>query len=191
MSQQLNLLYEDRRGVNPVVVALGAWGFVLLCLFAVWGINQLRLSAARESEAVAAQQLAEARAIIKKREDAKVALAGQIAALQPAANAAQQLLDRANGLGSWKGYASQFMTLANVTETGLWLTDVDISKSGKVIKLQGNALNNDIILRYSRSLNDAFADQGVKFTILEMTPQTSGKGSGSAPALSSTKFSIH
>ena len=198
MSQQLNLLTAERHGINPSFVALGSWGLVLLVLFAAWGVNQSRISSALEAEAVAAKELTDARALISRREDQKKSLLVELDAARPLAESARQLLTLADGLGNPGGYAEHFAAIAAVTGAGLWLTDIDIDRAGKSIKVEGLSLGNDAIMRFGHDLNAALAERGVKFVSLEISPQTvsagaPGAGSGMATAggvapLAVTKF---
>lgn len=192
MSQQINLLPREDHSVSPMVMVLIGWALVAGVVFAIWGVNQVRLAAAREAEAASALELKQAKATIQQRDDKAKELADEIEALRPYATAAKQLLDLAENLGSSKGYTAHFSTLASVTEEGLWLTKVDISKSGKNLQVAGHSLNNDAVMRYSRSLNTVFAEQGMQFTSIELTPQTAGPTSAGSPgaSLGSTKFVI-
>lgn len=190
MSQQLNLLTRERRAFNPLLIALVVWGLVLFGLAMLWTVDQVRLLNARDDEAAAAKQLRDARGVIQQREDARQALVSEIAATQPLANAARDLMTLAGNLGSTQGYADEFGILASVTEPDLWLTNVEIRDGGKAIKISGRALNNAAALNYGRNLNAAFAARGARFTTLEMAPVTIGKRDGGGPALTSTKFMI-
>ncbi|MDP1527219.1 MAG: hypothetical protein Q8M20_15540 [Rhodocyclaceae bacterium] len=188
MSQQLNLLSDDRQGVGPVAVALVVWALVVLGLFSLWGVNQFRLAGAREAEAVAARELTEARAVITQREDRSKALVAEIEALKPVSDAARQLLALADGLGKTQGYAEYFSVMAGAVEPNLWLTDVDIGQAGKTVRVEGYALDNGAIMRFGHNLNAVFAERGLKFVSLEMQPQTFGDKAAETPPVNATKF---
>ena len=198
MSQQINLLPREDHSASPAVIALIVWALVASGVFATWGVNQVRLAATREAEAASALELKQAKATIQQRDDQAKELAAEIEALKPYATAAIQLLGLAENLGSANGYSAHFSTLASVTEEGLWLTKVDISKSGKTLQVAGLTLSNDAVMRFSRSLNTVFADQGTQFTSIELTPQTVGAQASGSPGMSgdgrplliSTKFVI-
>ncbi len=189
MSQQLNLISEEQGGLNPAVLALIAWAVVVLALFAAWGVNQFRLTAAKASEVAAAIELKEAKATIKQREDTRAALAEEIGLLKPIADSARQFLSLTVGLGSAEGISSYFSTMAGVTEESLWLTKVEIA-GVKVRQIEGLSLNNDAVMRYSQHLNAVFADRGVQFSSVDLTSQAIGSPTSGKPLLTSTKFII-
>ena len=191
MSQQINLLADGRQGVSPIVVALSAWGLVLLMVFVAWGVNQFRLSDAREAEASAAREVQEGRAMIDKRDETKRGLDQEIAALRPVATAAGQLLTLAEGVGTPDGYIEQFALLAAATEPNLWVDSIRIERSGKSINVEGVALTNEAIMRFGQALNAAFAERGVQFTSVELQPlqaQGGAAASSSTPAVPATRF---
>lgn len=193
MSQQLNLLSRERRNVQAFTLALMIWGGIVLVLLAAWGGNQLRLSAAKEVETVAAREFDAARATVKQRDDKKAALLAEIEAIKPAGEAAGQLLQAASDLGNPKGFASYFMAMAGVTEEGLWLTGISVAKAGKSIRVEGQTLNTDAVMKYSRNLNAAFEDRQIKFSLLKIdlpTKKTVTAQGAMQSSLTSTRFEL-
>lgn len=188
MSQQINLLGKERMALSPALVAVSVWLLILVGIASVWSINQFRLSVAREAERVASSELSEARTLIKKREDTQAALKAEIAQLRPVAAAAQQFLLLAEALGSTQGYVPLFTTLANAVEDGLWLVGVNIKNSGKSLRIEGQSLSNDLVLRYGQRLNTDLADQGIRFANLEMASQTVGVPGPDKSTLNATRF---
>lgn len=190
MSQQLNLLKAESRALSPAAIALVIWGVIIGLLAAFWSVNLFRINATKESVAQVSAELEDAKRVIKERTSIKEKLESEIAALTPAANAAQLILNQAAELGTWTGYSAQFDALAQGVEPGLWLTELAVEKSGKKIKVSGASLSNEAVLRYSRSLNASFEQQGLAFTSIEMTPLTVEAKDGK-PAMTATKFTIH
>jgi len=188
MSQQLNLLPAEKLAISPGLLALLFLAAVICGVMALWGVNQFRLRAIEEKVAVAEADLRQTRAALQQRIDAKAALLARIEATRPLAAAAVELLKMTNELGNTTGFASQFTTLADATEDGLWLTRVDLAKS-KVTQVDGQSLNSDAVLRFTRNLNTLFASQNMQFTTVELTPQTLAPAAG-RPPLGSTKFVI-
>jgi len=71
-----------------------------------------------------------------------------------------------------EGYSPYFSTLATVREEGVWLTGVTVKEAGKSLQLSGQALDKDALLRYTRRVDAAFANEGIRLSALEMTMQT-------------------
>jgi hypothetical protein len=192
MSQQINLLVVKKIGVDSAWTASAALALFLLVLLGVWGVRQSDLAAAREAEAASALQLQHTQARLQALMQPQGAeVAAEIAALKPEADAAQKLLAQAGDLGSPQGYARYFSLLTTVAEDGLWLTGVTVEKAGKTVRISGHALHKESVLRYARRLNALFADDGVKFTGVEMSPLTAGKPGDLNPLLTAVAFKLY
>lgn len=199
MSQQLNLLPQTKSRHGPATVAVLILGVVALALFATWGVKRTMLAGARADEAASAAQLKEVSAQFEQRFRTRaVQINAEIEALKPRAAEAQQVILLAAGVGKPGGYSPYFSSLAAVREDGLWLSDVTVGQGGNSLQLNGQSLDKDAVLRYTRRLNAAFADSGVKLTTLDMTSQpfgaagtmgTAGASGNSAP-LTLIKFSL-
>lgn len=191
MRQQINLLPTERLGLSPALVAVLVWMAVLLAVGVAWGVNKLRLESARAVEAASARELAEAKSLLKFRAEQRTELEEQIKALGPLADSAEQFHGLVAGLGSQSGYLAVFDGVAGTVQEGLWLTRIDIGSGGKSIKVDGQSLTPDGVVRFSKGLNDAFEAQGVRFTAVEMTSQQASRaGAPGAVPISSTRFSI-
>lgn len=63
--------------------------------------------------------------------------------------------------------------LAGVSENGLWLTSIDLTKNGKGITLTGRALDQGSVMRYAEKLAARLSDDGIVFRGLDVSPQNS------------------
>ena len=192
MSQQINLLVRKRGGVGFELAALVALGLMLLLLLGYWAAGQRNVGKAQAAETASAQQLQVAQAQLQARvqQSANNTTRDEITSLKQRGEAAQQLLALMNDLGNSQGYGRYFSALGSISEEGLWLTNVTISKSGKVVNLSGRALRQESVMRYAQRLNALFADDGVQFTALEITPEASS-GQGSSATLATTAFKLY
>ncbi len=199
MSQQLNLLPQTKTRHSPATVALLILGVVVLALLAAWGVKRSMLAGARADEAASAAQLKDVSAQFEQRFRSRAAqINAEIEALKPRAAEAQQVILLAAGVGKPEGYSPYFSSLAAVREEGLWLSDVTVGQGGKSLQLSGQSLDKDAVLRYTRRLNAAFADAGIKLTTLDMTSQPFGAAgtmgmtgaSGNSAPLTLIKFSL-
>lgn len=173
MSQQLNLLPKTKANYSPALVALLILGMVILVLFATWGVKRSMLASARAEEAASAVQLKVVTAQLEERFRARSAqLNAEIEALRPRAAAAAQVLALAAGVGKPEGYSPYFSTLATVREEGVWLTGVTVKQAGKSLQLSGQSLDKDALLRYTRRVDAAFTNEGIRLSALDMTMQT-------------------
>jgi Tfp pilus assembly protein PilN len=201
MSQQLNLLPKAKTNYSPALAALLILGIVILVLFAIWGVKRSILASARAEEAASAVQLKVVTAQLEERFRARSAqLNAEIEALRPRAAAAEQVLALAAGVGKPEGYSPYFSALATVREEGVWLTGVTVNQAGKSLRLSGQSLDKDALLRYTRRVDAAFANEGIHLSALEMTMQTlvpaplpAGAGMAGAKGvpLNVIKFTLH
>ena len=190
MSRQINLLPRESTKLSPLGVASISLAAFMLALFAAYGVNGVRLAASRQAEAVAANESSRGKALIQSREDTKAELDAKIGALRPIAESAADFLRLTENLGTRKGYSETFSTLAGVMEDGTWLTGLAISKSGKSLVVDGQAMDREAVMRLSRNLNTAFAKQGAVFTSLELQLQSVGAPEAGIPPVTSMKFKI-
>ena len=194
MSQQINLLKQYRAGPSAAVVALLIVIVTALALGAAWGVKHRMLEAVRAAEKVSAAELKRVSDQLEGRlQSRSEQMAAELAALKPRAQAAEQILLLATGLGKTDGYFSFFSILARVREDGVWLTEAAVSKAGKSLKLGGQSLDKDALSRYVQRMNTAFADSGIQFTAFEMTAEPFGAvGTGAqGGSLSLSKFTIY
>lgn len=191
MSQQINLLVVKRSGSVSARAALVASGVLLASLLTVWGVRQGTLRQAQEEEAASALQLQQATAILQARAQQK-GLDTEIAGLRPKAEAAQQFLAQMGELGSRQGYAHYFSALTTASEEGVWLSSVTVDKAGKSVQIGGRALRKESVMRYAQRLNTLFAEDGVQFTSMELTPDVTGSKPGEpARPATATAFRLY
>ena len=179
MSQQINLLRKKSRPIGAAALTMAGLGAVLLVLVAY---SQSRVAQTAQLRAAAADGEARVRQVqnaiqsLQRQKSApgdSAALAAEIAELRPRAGAVNQLLKEisSGGLGGPEGFARYFTTLGSVSENGLWVTGVSVTKGGSAVTITGRALRNESVMQYARRLNESFSPYGVRFTSLEMTPE--------------------
>lgn len=191
-SQQINLQGQKKNELDFSRAAVAALGLVLVLLLGFWGMRLWETAAARAAEAASARQLQEANARLQTLvQQSESDLGIKIAAIKPQAEAAQNILAQAGNLGSQQGYARYFSSLAAIAEDELWLTNVAVEKAGKSVRLGGRALHKESVIRYAQQLNAFFADSGVQFTALELTPESAGKQGTPGPQLTAVAFKLY
>lgn len=198
MTQQINLLRPKDRSFGAAVGAGASIGLALI-VFAVyyqsvWSETR-RLRAVVEVKADALVKLRsdvdKLQADKKKQGDA-TALTAEIAAMRPQAVVFGALVKdvQGGGLGSAEGFARYYQTLGSISENGLWITSIDVSKGGTAVTLNGRALRNDAVMQYARRLNDAFTPHNVRFNSLELTPEALSKPGAPAPTVTAIAFKL-
>lgn len=199
MSQQINLLKQRHEPIGSALLALGALVLMLVGLLGYGGGLLAEASRLQKTANVSTQGLAQVKQGLQDlrqrlaAENDRPALKAEIEELKPKAEAFKQLVDqvRSGGLGSAEGYANHLNALARVSEAGLWLTQVKVSNSGKVVHISGRALRNEAVMRYAKRLNESFAGFGVQFNSLEMTPENVAKaGDVGKPVLTTVAFKL-
>ncbi len=176
--QQVNLLSQKTLELKTAVVAPVMLGLLLLSLFGfgvLWGLRQADVAATQKAEVASTLQLQQAKVKFQLLESQitqhpQASLSAEIANLKQKALAAQQILSLADSIGTPAGYARYFDALTKIAEDGLWLTNVTVDQAGKSVRVSGNALNKDSVMRFAKRFNDRFAGDGVVFTSLELTP---------------------
>lgn len=199
MSQQINLLARESKPLGSALWAMAVVATALIGMLAFgWMLRADNSRLQRDAES-GERQLAEVKASLQAMRQPSAGksdaaeLKAEIDALKPKAEAVRQLLEAiGNGsLGSAEGYAQHLMTLAGVSEDGLWLTSVSVGNAGRVLNLSGRALRNDAVMRYAKRLNEAFAAQGVQFNSVEMTPESLVRaGEAGKPTLRTVAFKL-
>ena len=191
MSQQLNLLPKDTDGISPAKLALIFLAVVVVVLFVTWIIKRGMLVSARADEAASAAQLHQVTTQLQERVRSRSAeLKAETDALRSRAEAAKQVLSLAATTGRPEGYSPYFSLLTTVKEEGLWLTDVVVTKAGKSLQLNGNALDKAAVIRYSTRLNKALEDTGIELTTLELMPQSLTSTDAKGSELTTIKFTL-
>ncbi len=135
------------------------------------------------------------------RRASSVALRAEVQALEPAAYAAQALVDAFQGSGG--GRAEEFSrvlgALTGLNEPGLWLTNMGISSGGKKLEVQGEARSGDAVLRYARRANESLKPLALRLDTLEMSAPVAlaapaaalaGAAGTAAPAAAAATFKL-
>jgi hypothetical protein len=194
MTQHINLLFRKKSLAGPAVRQLLAPLLaVALVPLILWVWRQSDEAGARESERAAIQQLQQIRSSLATSSTQTVVnLDKEIETLKPRALAAQMMLGKLDALGRQHGYSSYFTTLAGISENGLWLNRIEISMAGKLVSISGRALDKAAVLRYAKKLNARFADLGVQFSSLDVTPESvQGKAGDTASTLNVVSFRLN
>jgi hypothetical protein len=196
--QQINLLNQKKLEFKTVVVAPVMLGLLLLSLFGfgvLWGLRQVDVDATQKAEVASTLQLQQANVKLRLLESQitqpQASLSAETANLKQKALAAQQILSLADSIGSPLGYARYFDALTKIAEDGLWLTNVTVDQAGKSVRVSGNALNKDSVMRFAKRFNDRFAADGVVFTALELTPVLVVKPSEHGSKVTAVAFTLH
>ena len=193
MSQQINLLIQDREQASAALPALIGLGVVLVALIGYWGLEHFNTAKIKNEVVQGEQKLLAAKTALQARlQGPKTGgFDAEIAALKARLEASREALSmlQKGGLGNPEGYSGYLTALANIPDNNLWLTSIVISNVGKTVNITGRAMNNEAVLRYARRLNERFSVYGVQFTSLEMTPETFGK-EGAAQPLSTVAFKL-
>ncbi|MEO7557557.1 MAG: hypothetical protein ABIT34_00725, partial [Gammaproteobacteria bacterium] len=161
MSQQINLLIQNRERTSTVLPALPALiglGVMLVVLLGYWGLERFKTVKIQNAAAQGEQRLLAAKADMQTMRqklasrEQSVGLEADIATLKLRSEARQEVLNRVQKgeLGSPEGYSRYLTALAKISDNSRWLTSVTISDAGKNVSIAGRALNNEAILRYAR-----------------------------------------
>lgn len=199
MSQQVNLLaHEVRPPMLSALRALLVAGLLIPPILFygayVWvGTIRLASTVAQNDQGIAAERSRQ-KALTQEigNRTTPVDLPAQLDAYKPLASQSQEILNllRRNTDKGSEGYADHLTLLARISEDGLWLTSVKISNAGKTINLAGNSLRKETVLKYAQRLNEQFAPHGVRFTALEMTPESARESASNTP-LSAVAFKLN
>lgn len=198
MTQQINLLNQEREKKSILIPSLIANAILLIILMVYWllvhmqtvkiqeGANKVeqQLNAAKKTMQTLQQQLASG----EKAGD----LDNEIAALKVRSEAGQELLNllQKGELGNPYGYASYLTKLMKISRNDLWLTNISIENAGKNLSISGRALNSESIMNYAQRLNQEFADFGIVFTSIDIKPEVLGEEGTASPALSTIVFKL-
>lgn len=198
MSQQINLLIQKREQKSTLIPSLIGNGFVLVLLLLYWGLQHWETLKIKQAADQSAQQLIAAKNNLQALQqklatgDKASDLDAEIALLKGRSEAGQELLSllQKGELGSAEGYAGYLTKLVKTSQNDLWLTNVTISNAGKSMSIAGRALNSESVIHYAEKLNQQFAEYGVQFTSVEMTPEVFGKEDTTSPSLSTVVFKL-
>lgn len=184
MTQQVNLLIDDLKPQRVLLTArqalLGIVAFVLLlAAFSAFGL--IAASRVADQRAVLAKQLAtladantKVRASINVVEEPKLAarVADLRAQLQSRTVLAAALTGTTNGRSA--GFAKHFDELAANAQSGLWLTDIELSGGGGHIRLAGMTLDPILVPRFLKELGHGEQFVGHRFDTFELAAGDGG-----------------
>ena len=190
MSQHINLIVEQRRAIprsvsRSLLVLLAVTVIMLGYWQAVQYQNSGMRDVANQTQAQLISEKAQVEALkrqITARYD-RAAIVAEIEKLKSEANQSQEIIARLQNsdLGARHGYMDQLVTVARVSESGVWITGVQIHRGGRSVRVEGRALRSDAVLKYAERLNGEFSPLGAQFTALEMTP-VAIEGAKAAPS---------
>jgi hypothetical protein len=197
MSKQINLLLPEKiaPGLSARRLAIGLGvlfaAFLGYGAYAWLGTSRLGDNVEQGGADLIAAKAARQALEQKLGERPKMAdLVAEIEALKPLASESQDIMALLGGGGpGTTGYSAHLAALATVSEEGVWLTGVTITKAGKGMSLTGRSLNNDSVLRYAQRVNARLSGFGVQFSAVELSPEgTTAVGPGAA--LSTIAFKL-
>jgi hypothetical protein len=192
VSKQINLLGQmaaEAPAFSALRVLMG-FGVVCVAFVGYGGLAWFRTAQLAGTVQQANIQLATEKAKVKELEQKlatrpKLAdITAQINALKAREAESQEILNLLRGGADGKaGYSGHLTALARISEDGVWLSSVQISHEGKTVRLAGQSLRNESVLRYAQRLNEQFSAYGLQFSAVELaTDPATTAGSGS-PAI--------
>lgn len=191
MSQQINLKSTEAKPVSQ-----GVWFVLAIVAYAVAlaAFGVFRSTQATEAEtAVRALEAREQALQVELSAVEQSSAAGKVTRLEAQIaerrNELQSLASlttaiEAGTLGARTGPTRVLRSLANVSESGVWLQSIDIDPTGRGVKLAGNALGYESVVRYSERLNRSLQPLGIQFDSIDITSAagaTTVRGGASAP----------
>lgn len=86
--------------------------------------------------------------------------------------------------GSADGYFRHLEILTQIPGAGVWLNSIAITRAGKAMSLEGQAVDREAVLAYVKVLNQRFAVLNVRFEALELNAMVTGaEAGGDAPVM--------
>lgn len=184
MSQQVNLLVDDLRPRRELLGAAQALAgtlvfALLLAAHSIYGL--VAVSRVDDQSKGLAKQLvtladanAKARASINLVEDPK--LAARVAGLRAELGSRTVLVAALSGTtdGRSAGFAKHFDELAAHVQTGLWLTDIELSGGAGHVRLAGMTLDPVLVPRFLKELGQGQQFSGHRFDAFELAAGDGG-----------------
>ncbi len=184
MSQQVNLLIDDLRPKRELLTAMHALlcvaAFtVLLAAYSAYGLfvashlaNQR--DGLENQLAMLADANTKARASINTVADPK--LVARVADLQAQHRSRTALAAALTGTthGRSMGFAKHLDELAAHSQSGLWLTDIELTGGGGHIRLAGMTLDPVLVPRFLKELGQGEQFAGHRFDAFELTASEGG-----------------
>ncbi|MEK7752206.1 MAG: hypothetical protein AAB654_09845 [Acidobacteriota bacterium] len=206
MSKQINLLGQVRGApelsARRVLIGIGVMlvASVVYSAFAWFQVTRAEGTVARSNAELIARKGKIKELEQKLAARPKVAdIVAQIDALKGQEAESQEIIKLLRGAaGNSEGYSRQLRTLAQISEEGVWLTQLTIDRGRRNFSLGGRSLRNESVLRYAQRVNEQFSAYGLQFGAVEMTvmaePRPEGATIGAAgspsPVLSSVAFKL-
>lgn len=195
MILHINLLSKRRRhrGFEWFIVSV-----LMLCVLVLLGqagLTEWRLLRLAQTEVQTQQTIADLKAALerKRREsgfDDMQAMAQQSAALRAQVDARRDWADlmQKGELGSPLGHSQVLEILASLSQEGVWLQGVDVSKGGQSVTITGKSMNTQSVMRYIAQVNEAFKPVSIQFSSIEITQEAATGESAKAGIL---KFKLY
>ena len=198
MTQQINLLIQEREQKSILIPSLIANALLLIALMVYWLFVHMQTVKIQEGANKVEQQLVAAKKTMQTLQQQLTTsekagdLDDEIAALKARSEAGQELLSllQKGELGNPYGYAGYLTKLMKISRNDLWLTNISIVNAGKNLSISGRALNSDSIMNYAQRLNQEFSEYGVVFTSIDMKPEVLSEEGTASPALSTIVFKL-
>lgn len=196
MSQQINLRIERPPGPRfSAAIAALCLVLVLSVMLGYWQLQRHNTDLRQQSLAQGERQL---EALRMNRQGLQAELGARIARREARAAATEHgrrqlsaaLRERLGSgeFGSPGGYARHLEILAQIPGAGVWLTAIAISRAGKVMTLEGRAVDRNAVLAYAEVLNSRFAALEVSFAALELNAGAGDAAQGGTVPLT---FRLH
>lgn len=180
MTQQINLLQQrqkqNQQSLGPLSIAAGVVALAVLVILLQGNSISDKTAAVRKQADAGAARVAQLTAAIQATQAKQAASSSSStvadgAALQARSEAARQLLAAAVQGGTPAGFSRQIGALNAAAVEGVWLTSVDVGKSGTQVSLTGAGVSSAAVMQYATRVNQAFRPLGVRFNNVEVTPQ--------------------
>jgi hypothetical protein len=197
MSQQINLLQQTQKqhqqAPGPLYIALGAVALAVLVIFIQGTGASEKTAALRRQVDAGAARLTQFTATIQgvQAKQAATLAANPLAdaaTLQARADSARQMLAAVGQGGTPAGFSRQLAALNTAAVEGVWLTAVEMGKSGTQVSLAGGGVSSAAVMQYATRVNQTFRPLGVRFNTVEVNPQGPA-GPDQAPAIVLFKLS--
>lgn len=198
MSQQINLLHKPESTGISIWTAVGGFAAIFLLLFFIAAYNEIRIHGIDSDIALTQQRISDTQKILdeKRRESgllAADAIDAEMAQIRQKINARRDLtsLIEKGEFGSPIGHSSLLTVLARLSEPGVWIQAVEVTKAGQSISIIGNALSNEAVMRYAGQLNQIFKAHQFQFTSVEMSREEVFLASDTGPKTAAMKFKLY
>lgn len=197
MVQHINLLAKHGASKGFDWYAPRGVLLLLVAMLVYTGNGELHLQRLREAQARTDQSVLDLKATLeRKRREVGLqdieAINKQMVALRAQVDARRGWGDlmQKGELGTPRGYAWIFESLAETHQDGVWLRRVELGKGEQSMAIEGSALSSDAVLRYADQVNQSFKSMGVQFSSMEIVRGSQDPGATGASAAGVLKFKI-